>query len=337
MKSNIIEKYTNPSVPGAFSGLHSFKKNNSGVTKKILQSVDTYTLHKPVKRKFDRRKTFANEIDHEWQIDLIDMKKYKTVNSYYNYLLTCIDVFSRFAWVEPLKNKSSRECRQAFEKIFKQSNRKPKFIYSDLGNEFKGECRKFLKEQGIRNLDTKSIHKASMVERFNRTLKEKMFRYFTYTKRFRYIDVLQDLVDNYNNSYHRSIKTKPALVNKSNESKIFQVLYNEDKNYVINYAFNIGDYVREVVDKKIFEKGYTPNWSKEIYIIRARLPTNPPTYQIKGLDGKEYDWKYYKEELQKVNLAYDAYLVVDDSDPNYFKVNKLNTTDNNQETSLIEK
>lgn len=95
------------------------------------------------------------------------------------------------------------------------------FIYSDLGNEFKGECLKYLNKQGITHLKTKSIHKASVVERFNRTLKEKMWRYFTYSDKSSYVEILQNLVDNYNNSYHSTIKTKPMLINRENQQKFF--------------------------------------------------------------------------------------------------------------------
>lgn len=192
-----------------------------------------------------------------------------------------------------------------------------------------------MKEQSIINIDTKSIHKASIVERFNRTLKEKMFRYFTQTKKQKYINVLAQLVENYNNSYHRTIKMKPCQVTEKNEKKVFNTLYGEDEDYIVKYNLNIGDYVREVVDKKVFEKGYTPNWSKEIYLVHARFPSKPPTYQIKTLDGKEFEWKYYQQELQKVYWPYDTFEIVDKSDPNYFKARQLNTPD--EKITLIKK
>jgi hypothetical protein len=124
--------YTNPSIPGSFAGLSGFKKNNPGASVKKIKQSETYSLHKSVRRKFPRRKTIVNSIDSEWQVDLIDMKKEKFINSHYQYLLTCVDVLSKFAWVEAIKDKTAAECAKAFEKIFKQG-RIPKYIYSDLG------------------------------------------------------------------------------------------------------------------------------------------------------------------------------------------------------------
>lgn len=248
-----FKKYTNILNPGSFSGLHSFKKNNYAPNAKIdLQKVPTYTLHKNVIRKFPRRITKAYGIDHIWQVDLIDLKKLKFENRHYEYLLTCIDVFSRYAFVVPLKKKTALATMEAFKKIFETSKRKPKIVYSDWGNEFKGECLKYLNELGIRHVDTKSIHKAAMVERFNRTLKEKMFRFFTFTKKKSYIDELDNLVKNYNNSYHRIIKTAPAKVNKNNEKQIYNLLYGDIDFGFVDFSFKIGDYVRCIVRKKNF-------------------------------------------------------------------------------------
>lgn len=327
----LIKTYTDPSVPGAFSSLHSFKKNNPAARPfNDLLKLEAFTLHRPVRRRFPKRRTIAKGIDQIWQVDLIDMKKFKTTNSHYTFVLTCIDVFSRFAWVEPLKNKTSLECKKAFERIFK-TGRKPQIIYSDNGKEFMGECKKYFKENEIRIIETRSIHKAAMIERFNRTLKEKMFRYFSFSKKTRYIDVLPKLVENYNKSYHRIIKIDPASVNLSNEKQIYKTQYKDlDDEYVVKFKFKIGDYVREIVDKKVFEKGYTPGWSKYIYVITNRLPTQPPTYQIKGLDGREYDWKYYKEELQKVKIPYDTFQVLDETKEQY-KVTKLNSQNQSKE------
>lgn len=327
----LFKKYTDPSNPGAFAGLSGFKKNNKYnkvSSKKLLKKVETYTLHKDVKRKgYPKRKTKACGLDHMWQVDLIDLKNIHVQNSHYKFLLTAIDVFGRYAWVVPLKNKSSQENKDAFEKIFSKG-RIPKIIYSDMGNEFKGECLKYFNEMGIRHMNSQSIHKASMVERFNRTLKEKIARYLTYSKSKRYIHVLDALVNNYNNSYHRTIKTTPAKVTKDNEKQIYTLLYgDEDEEQIVDFKFVIGDYVREIVDKKTFEKGYTPRWSKEIFIVRSLIPSNPPTYQLKGIDGHVYVWKYYKEELQKVDkneFPYDTFEIVEETEDQY-KVKQINS------------
>lgn len=305
--------YTTPAAPGSFSGLSIFKRSHKFKNYSALKTLDPYNLHKQTIKKFPRKKTIAKHIDEYWQTDLIDLKKYHTKNKYYKFLLVVIDVLSRYAWVQPLKNKESKSCREAFEKIFSESERIPKYIYSDLGNEFKGECKKFLDQKGIIQLESESLHKASIVERFNRTLKNKISRYFTYTGKESYINVLQDFVKSYNNTYHSSIKTKPSMVNEKNSNKIKYELYGEDiddvenikdyntiRSHMINFKFKLNDYVRVINDKKVFEKGYTQNWSKEIYLINQLNPTNPPTYKIKSLTGKKYSWNYYSNELQLI-------------------------------------
>lgn len=159
-----------------------------------------------------------------------------------------------------------------------------------------------------------------------------MFRYFTFSKNKKYIDVLASLVKNYNNSYHRIIKTNPSSVNKSNEAQVYKTLYG-DEEYLVDFFFKKGDYVREVIDKTIFVKGYTPNWSKEIYVINELILSNPPTYRIKGLDGKEFEWRYYKQELQKVNpveFPYGTYQIIEETLDKY-KVKKLNSENQDKE------
>ena len=107
--NKIIETYTNPVLPGSFSGLSGFIKNNkqyrnSRVVKKTIQSLPAYTLHKPIKYNFPRTKTLVQGIDDEWQVDLVDVSNISGSNSKYKFILTCIDVFSKFAWAIPLLN-----------------------------------------------------------------------------------------------------------------------------------------------------------------------------------------------------------------------------------------
>jgi hypothetical protein len=302
-----MDIYTNPSKPGSFSGISGFKKNNPNINVKDIKQLHAYAIHKQVKRKFLRRKTIATSIDECWQIDLIDIKKYYTQNSHFKFVLICIDVLSRYAWARPLKNKESKSCKDAFVSIFEEG-RKPEYIYSDLGNEFKGECKKYLKSLGINQVETKSIHKAAIVERFNRTLKNKIARYMTYNKSSKFIDILPDLIRSYNNSFHRSIKTYPSKVSTTNQIQVFQNLYGEEE--AINFVYKKGDYVRLINDKKIFQKGYEPNWSEEIYIIRQLNPSNPATYKLTSLEGEDLTPNFYQEELQKAQAPFDTFSVI---------------------------
>jgi hypothetical protein len=129
---SVLDRYTDPANPGAFSGLSGFKKNNKLKDYSELKNNNFFALHKQAKRKFQRRSTIASEIDQFWQIDLIDLKKYSTFNKNYTFLLVCICVLSKYCWVVPVKKKSAESCAQALQTIFKQG-RVPKYIYSDKG------------------------------------------------------------------------------------------------------------------------------------------------------------------------------------------------------------
>lgn len=251
-------------------------------------------------------------IDKLWQADLVDVSKFSKQNNGIKYLLTIIDVFSKFAWIVPLINKSAESIRNAFVTIFKII--KPKSIQTDKGTEFFNKnLMSLLKKKNIKIYSTNSELKASVVERFNRTIKEKMWRYFTFKNNQKFIDILNDLVFSYNNTYHRSIKTKPSLVTAKNENKIFKNIYGFEKltgdNSVINPKFNVGDKVRISKDKGIFSKGYTPNWSREIFVIENIQIENPPIYFIKDLNNEKIMGKFYEQELQKIIQDEEIYTI----------------------------
>ena len=274
-----------------------------------LMKQDVYTLHKPVRRNFKRNHVLVGGIDQQWQMDLADMQSLKKYNDGYRYLLVCIDVFSKYAWVIPLKAKTGPALVEAF-KVILSSGRKPEKILTDRGTEFFNKhFQSLMNGEGIHLYNTFNETKASIVERLIRTLKTKMWRYFTSKRALRYIDMLPDLIYAYNHSVHRSIKTKPVLVNHENEDRIWHVLYddNVDLPTHVNYKFKINDQVRISKIKRKFEKGYLPNFSKEIFTVSKTIPRRPPVYKIKDYDGDELHGTFYEEELQKVFKHNDTY------------------------------
>ena len=162
--------------------------------KKWLMEQDAYTLHKPARRHFKRNRVIVGGIDQQWQMDLADMQSMQKFNDGYRYFLVCIDVFSKYAWVIPLKNKTGLSLVDAF-KVILSSGRRPEKIMTDQGTEFFNKhFQALLKEEDIVLYNTYNETKASIVERLIRTLKAKMWRYFTAKKPMRYIDMLPDLV-----------------------------------------------------------------------------------------------------------------------------------------------
>lgn len=336
MDKKIESKYFDFENPGAFAGVSGFIKNNPKLNKKsvnnVLSKSQTYTYHKKALRKFKRNQFVVDEIDDVWQVDLLDCRnlKNKKYKQWYGYIYICIDVFSRFAWAEPIETKSSTDCKKAIIKILSNTSRKPKIIYSDKGKEFMGDYKSYLDKNNINQIFTNSKYKASIAERFIRTLKEKLFRVFTYLNEEKYIHILQKIMQNYNNSYHRSIGMAPNDVNKTNERQVYLFQYSdiESLDNYIEFKYKIGDYVRIQIEKSLFEKGYTQKWSTEIFVIDTQIATNPPKYTIKPITDEKIELKnnYYTEELQLVQTSefpYDSYEITETT-PKQIKIKKLN-------------
>ena len=144
-----------------------------------LQSKDTYTLHKPVRYNFSRNGVIVTGIDDQWQADLVGISSLARFIKGYKFLLTCIDVFSKFAWVVSLKNKTGESLVNGFQSIL-DTGRSPEKLQTDKGTEFHNRnFQSFLKEKNIHFFTTNSELKASVVERFNHTLRTCMWKYFT--------------------------------------------------------------------------------------------------------------------------------------------------------------
>ena len=304
--------YFDPKHPAGFSSASKLfrfvKEKYTNVTlrdvKIWLAGQDAYTLHKPLRHRFKRRKTLSKGIDYQWQADLAFLINLKRYNKGYQYLLTVIDVFSRFAFALPLKSKTRNEIINAFQLLFK--TRKPKYLQTDDGTEFHNkDFKAFLKKHDVKLFSTKSDTKGSIVERWNRTLKDKMFKYFTKHNTLNYIDVLQDLVHAYNNSIHRSIGMTPAAVNPNNESILWEKQYKKhiQQRKSPQYKFKIGDKVRLSKLRRIFKKGYLPKWTDEYFAVIDQIATNPPVYKIIDLNGEILDGAFYKQELQKIEIS----------------------------------
>ncbi|KAF8766363.1 putative uncharacterized transposon-derived like protein [Argiope bruennichi] len=242
--------------------------------------------------------TLSYGINDLWQCDLVDLQHLAEHNNGFKYLLTVIDVFSKYAYVIPLKSKTSVAVKNAFEKLLQQV--KPKHIQSDKGKEFYNtQLQSLFKRYSINHYSAEGDHKASVIERFNRTLKNKMFRVFTYRKSYRYDDVLQSLVKSYNDSEHRSIGMAPSKVTRDFEPHIFKKLYG----YTLKNSrviLNKGDLVRISKANKSFRRGYLPGWSDEVFMVSKVYPSYPTTFELQDLKSEAIKGRFYAEELQKI-------------------------------------
>lgn len=266
-------------------------------------------LHTQPRRNFKRRTVIVKGLFDLWQADLVEMQPYASDNKGFRYLLTVIDAFSKYAWAIPVKNKSGNEVAKAMESIFvKRSSSPPANLQTDLGTEFYNiHFQKLMKKYNINHYSTYTTLKASIVERFNRTLKTWMWKLFSLNGNYKWIDVLQDLIDKYNNTVHRTIKMKPVDVNKTNEKKLLSSVYRKIKTFPLP-KFKVGDKVRISKYKHLFEKGYTPNYTTEIFEIEKVKITDPVTYILKDYQGQTIRGSFYEQELLKVRNP-DMYLI----------------------------
>ena len=254
-------------------------------------------LHKPVIKKSNKRKVYSQFRDNIWGVDLADMESLSKKNKGIKYLLCAIDLFSKYAFVVPLKDKKGISTVNAFNKIIKQSIRKPNKIWVDQGSEFYNRIfKKWLSDNDIIMYSTFNEGKSVVAERFIRTLKNKLYKHITPTGKNAFYDVLDDIVNEYNNTKHNTIKMKPKDVKYDNK-RVYIDEYNKNDS-----RFNVEDRVRISKFKNIFAKGYTPNWSKEIFIINKINDTVPYTYNLKDLNDEEIIGSFYDRELQKTKL-----------------------------------
>lgn len=328
MKAQKSEKtftkfYYDPKKHSALTGSQTFRRTLKKLTGKNfskfevnswLQGEDSYTLHKGVQKRFKRRRTIVGGINQQYQADLIDMQKYSSANNGNKFILTVIDVFSKRGWARVLKNKSANEVTKAMKSII--SDNPPLTIHSDRGGEFLNSTfLNMLKTFDVKHFTTENDDiKASIVERWNRTIQQKIHRWFTKTNTQCYQDILPHLVNSYNSRPHSSTGIPPLEVNNSNSETVWLKMHLKDHSnnkFSLKPTLKIGDSVRIAKTRLTFDKGYTPNWSVEVFKVVNVIKSFPTVYRLKDLTGEEIKGTFYTQELQKVKLK------------NTFKIEKI--------------
>ena len=215
------------------------------------------------------------------------------VTSKYNkgirYLLCAIDLFSKYAWVIPLKDKKGISIVNAFQKIISEG-RKPNKIWVDQGSEFYNNSFKdFLKMNNIEMYSTYNEGKLVAAERFIRTLKNRIFKHMTVVSKNVNFDAFGDIINKYNSTVHRTIKMKPIDVTPDCYAK-----YNGDPNKkILSLKLVI---VLELQSINIFL-----NWSEEVLVVSKTKNAVPWTYAISDLNSEEITGRFYEKEFQKTN------------------------------------
>ena len=301
-KESYLRKiYFDPRHPGGFASADKlyktvqregkFKVSQADV-RRWLASVDSYTMNRPVVRRLDNRRRTKNKLPihhlfEQWDADLMDMRADAKANDGYAYILVVIDVFSRYLWTRPLKTKTLTEVKEAFEDILSKAGQTPQRLRTDGGREFTGRIMKEVyKDLNIYHYVAHNESKATFAERVIQTLKRMMFRYMVHKNELRWIDVLPDITQNYNATYHSVLRMAPDQVSSSNQDQVWanQVLLpivkqmktssikKEEKKQMkkpkkVRYKVKVGDYVRISFKRQPFERVYDQKYSGEIFQV----------------------------------------------------------------------
>ena len=302
---DLSKLYTDPSFPGSYGGLERFyqavkerfpKVSRSDV-QEFLKSQDSYTLHKTIRKPRKYRRTLVFAPRDLWQIDLLDMQKDVRQNRGYRYMCVIIDCFSKFLWIKPLKSKRAKEIVKALALLL--MNERPNKIQADQGSEFfNKDVAKMLEAFGPKLYHSYSDKKATIVERVQRTIRQRLGRLFTQQNNRNWVDHIQELTDSYNNSLHRTIKMKPVDVRPEHTANIFARLFPEEINK--KPKFKVGDRVRITAKRTFLQKEYIAGWTKELFIINTVQQTNPITYILQDESNEVITGSFYAEELQHV-------------------------------------
>lgn len=265
-------------------------------------------LHRSARKKFNRRRTIMKGHNETFQADLVEMIPYAKENGGFKYIMTVVDIFSKKSWAFPLKTKNGLEVTKSMAKLLKCGHI-PKNLHTDMGKEFfNSHFKKLMESYRINHYTTFSTKKAAICERFNRTLKDKIWRMFSYQGSYKWLKSLQKLIDEYNNTVHRTIQMKPNDVDAEAEERLLRTVYANNIELRRRPKFKLGDHVRISKYKNLFDKGYTPNWTTEVFKIRKVQFTDPYTYLLEDGKGDPIVGGFYEPEIQIVKFP-DTFLV----------------------------
>jgi hypothetical protein len=314
MVKNIKEKllhslYFQLKSPASYSGIQRLyaeaRKHDPKITlrdvEKFLHNERTWTLYKPARKRFPRLRTIPSGLNTDWQCDLCIFGDIKAQNDQFAYLLVCIDVLSRKIHVSPAKSKRSSDMQEAFDRIFEHSGIRPNKLYSDAGVEFQAKkMLEYFRQKDIHKYVMYSPHlHAGVVERANKTIKLRLYKYFSENNTTRWIEIIQKIVDGINNSVNRTIGMTPNQVNYENARKLWDRLYKQTDYGKQKQHFAKGDIVRIGKEKGSFGRSFHPNYTDELFEINKVNPTQPYSYRLKDLEGEEIKGIFYAPDLVK--------------------------------------
>jgi hypothetical protein len=315
INKRLAKIYLDIKHPAGFSSAEKLAKASGVNLSKVrewLSGQDAYTQHKQVRRKFQRNRYYVTNMRVCYEADLASMQNISEENDSFNYILCVIDIFSKKAWGEPILDKRGATVAAALDRIFQRAP-PPLKIRHDKGRELvNSKVEALLKKYNIQQIVTQNEDiKCAIVERFIRTLRGKMQKYFTHHGRERYVEVLQSLFDSYNNTVSTAIGIAPNDVTSFNIRQVNEYLYSGKGRYKkLEFTkhppkFKLNDTVKITTAKHKLMKGHLPNWQYEIYKVVRIIRRTPVVYELVDWEGQPIKGVFYAEELQKVSATPD--------------------------------
>jgi len=326
--------YFDPKTPASFSGLEKIwthiktdPNKPPEVTKEKLkqwlEKQETYQVFTRPPRKYDTEAIIVESIGEICDADILQLPgDSPKLNKNFKFLLAVIDLFSRKVWAKLLKTKASSETAKAFEEIL-NDGLVCQNLRTDAGGEFKGhKFQEMLKKKKIRHTIAYGAVKANYIERWNRTFQDKLYRWMYENNTRVFVNIIPKLVQSYNDTVHSTTGFAPNKVTPENSMELYERVYipllNKKAASKRNYAFRVGQLVRLSLFKDKFKRGYTQNYSEEVFKIHSRIPSHPARYKITDLKNEKVSGSFYEQELKAVNAR-------DDSEINWKIEKVLNT------------
>ena len=306
--SQAVPTTTTDQIQEIYENVASAPAFSAKVAEFLRKNKISSTHRRITKKRFPRRRIIVDSPFKIFMSDLIVYNNPSGSQKAYPYILVVIDCFSRYIWTRPLKLKGGIEVANALNDIFQDFTQWPNSLITDEGHEYYNKnVRLILDRYGLHHYSIKTKMKASIAERAIQTLKKRLQIYMKTKKTKMWFDALPKITDGYNKTPHRSIGMSPSQVTSKNRALVFSRLY-PDIDLKVKARLKIGNVVRVKIDKAIFEKGYTENWSSEVYlIIDVRQRAGIVWYKISDIEGNRIRGIKYYFELNLVSDDLESY------------------------------
>lgn len=238
-----------------------------------------------------------------WDTDIVFVD-FPKENRGYRYVICFLDLFSRYLWVRPLKKKTGEASTAALKSVLKEAGDVCRQLRSDSGTEYMNrQFQEALREYGIKHLIARGRHKANYVERVQRTIQDRLYRFFYQNQTHNFVDNIQAIVKSYNNTVHSTTKVKPVDVDENNFYEIYQRVYlpilNKRAGEKKVYSFEVGDLVQLLLTRGKFTRSYDVVYTEELFRVTGVIKSSPPRYKLQDLLGTEIKGSFYEYQLLK--------------------------------------